>query len=242
MEYSHMKKIGLFFAKLVFSAVGLFVIFWIFSDKKSPFPESIPAQPKQLEQRSLSMPQLEDQIRNNLRIREDATAALPSTPASNGVFKCFESGKTIYSQQPCSPNAQIVPDMVTSSASPITGTPGALTLNTVGNGIFTVPGTIQGIPVTFQIDTGASDVTISQRVADMAGLKNCSSYKDYVTANGNIRNCVTSASTMTFGHFRMNDVAVNISSNMTQDALLGMAVLSKLKIEQHAGVMVISLQ
>ena len=100
-----------------------------------------------------------------------------------------------------------------------------------------VAGSVEGIPLVFQVDTGASMVSVSKRITDEAGIYSCIRYQNMATANGIVRQCVAKVSEITFGVFRMNNIEVAIVKNMAVDALLGMAVLRTLKIHQEHGVM-----
>ena len=60
------------------------------------------------------------------------------------------------------------------------------------------------------------------------------------TANGVVARCTATVSEITFGDFRVRNLVVAVMPNMPQDALLGMDVLGRLKIQQADRVLSIS--
>lgn len=102
-------------------------------------------------------------------------------------------------------------------------------------GHYRVNGTINGRPVRFLLDTGASFTSISRRVANEAGIYNCHYGGRSQTANGTIDRCQARAGSMSFGTFRIDNVDVNILDNSEGDALLGMNVLRHFALEQTNG-------
>lgn len=170
---------------------------------------------------------------------------LISNIATAAVYKCEGSGNTVYSAEPCSNDAQDISEKVSKpnlmlgspqpDQQPIESKTMSLTLTRAGT--YMVAGSVEGIPLVFQVDTGASMVSVSKRITDEAGIYSCIRYQNMATANGIVRQCVAKVSEITFGVFRMNNIEVAIVKNMAVDALLGMAVLRTLKIHQEHGVM-----
>jgi len=99
------------------------------------------------------------------------------------------------------------------------------------DGHFYIDGQILAQPLRFLIDTGASTVSVSQRLADKAGL-GCERLSTFSTANGHVQGCTTRVSRLMFGPFEMRDVGVVILPNLGSDALLGMNVLRHVRMEQ----------
>ncbi len=162
--------------------------------------------------------------------------------AFGGAFKCVENGHTIYSEKACGADSQPVPERVAGLPHPVSvdGKPHSITLMLNNHGAYTISGTVKDAQVLFQVDTGASMVTVAQRIAERAGL-GCERRSVYQTANGTVVGCVTSVSEITFGGFRMSNIQVSIVPNMAVDALLGMNALRSFKIEQpQDGIMIIS--
>jgi len=100
-------------------------------------------------------------------------------------------------------------------------------------------GTVNGAPVVFMIDTGATTVSISSEIAARAGIKKCEP-RVVSTANGSVNACLATAAEITFGKYRLTHVDVTIMPEMPGDALLGMNVLRHFRIEQIDKRMTIS--
>lgn len=101
-------------------------------------------------------------------------------------------------------------------------------------------GTVNGVPIVFMIDTGATTVSISSEIAARAGIKKCAPV-NVSTANGIVNACVARVTDVTFGNYQITDVDVTVLPNMPGDALLGMNVLRNFRIEQAGEVMRISI-
>lgn len=98
---------------------------------------------------------------------------------------------------------------------------------------FHIDGAIQGKPVRFLIDTGASTVSISRQLAERIGL-GCDVPSTFRTANGLVQGCTSRVTALDFGPFRVENLAVAILPNLTSDALLGMNALRHVRMEQTA--------
>ncbi len=162
--------------------------------------------------------------------------------ASAGAFKCVENGRTVYSEAPCGDTAQAVPARVGGLPRPVSidGKSRSLTLMLDDRGAYMVSGTVKDTPVQFHVDTGASIVTIPQRIAERAKIP-CERQVVSQTANGSVGACLASVSEITFGGFRLSNIQIAIVPNMAVDGLLGMNALRAFKIEQpQDGIMIIS--
>lgn len=117
----------------------------------------------------------------------------------------------------------------------VDGASGAIELRRGPDGHFHWPGTLNGIPVDFLVDTGATSTAIPQALADRAGL----------VAQGRVRS--STAGGFVVGTLARADLALQggVSVQRLQVAvlpqldspLLGMDVLSKMRFEQSAGVL-----
>ncbi|WP_297324658.1 retropepsin-like aspartic protease [Nitrosomonas sp.] len=116
---------------------------------------------------------------------------------------------------------------------------GKLELQQTRDGHYFSSGTVNGSPVVFMIDTGATIVSISSEIASQAGIKKCSP-RLVSTANGKVSACAATAAEITFGSFKLTNVDVNIMPDMPGSSLLGMNVLRNFHIEQIDKVMRIS--
>lgn len=152
---------------------------------------------------------------------------------------------TIFSKYPpdsLKKRAHTTPAVPTTAAQPpaevIDGI--SLALQQTREGHYFSSGTVNGFPVVFLVDTGATTVSISQTVASRAGIPSCTP-RLVSTANGTTKACATTVPEISFGKFRITNVEVNIMPNMSEDALLGMNVLRNFRIEQTEGTMRISI-
>ncbi len=102
-------------------------------------------------------------------------------------------------------------------------------------------GSVNGVPVVFMIDTGATTVSISSEVAAQAGIEQCIPISA-TTANGIVNACSATVAEVTFGNYQITDVGVTVMPNMPGGALLGMNVLRNFRIEQVDDVMRISVR
>lgn len=109
----------------------------------------------------------------------------------------------------------------------------AVELRRAGDGHYHIDGGIQGTPVRFLIDTGASTVSISRSLAERIRL-GCDLPSSFRTANGVVQGCTTRAATLDFGPFRIQDVSVAILPDLSSEALLGMNALRHVRLEQEA--------
>lgn len=101
------------------------------------------------------------------------------------------------------------------------------------DGHFHIDGSIQGAPVRFLIDTGASTVSISQELAARIGL-GCDISTTFRTANGSVQGCSSRVTELEFGPFRISNASVAILPNLTSEPLLGMNALRQVRMEQEA--------
>jgi len=117
---------------------------------------------------------------------------------------------------------------------------GSLILQRVEGGHYTVEGTINQKPAYFMVDTGATNVAVSDNFAQYAGITECRKSK-VITTNGIADVCVATAKELTIGQFVLNNVTVNYSKGISDDAfLLGMNVIGEFKLEQQGDTMKLS--
>ncbi|MEW5787482.1 MAG: retropepsin-like aspartic protease [Pseudomonadota bacterium] len=108
------------------------------------------------------------------------------------------------------------------------------------DGHYHIDGAIQGGPVQFLIDTGASTVSVSGAEARRLGLE-CRVASTFSTANGTVEGCTARAATLDFGPFRLEQVAVAVLPDLAGGALLGMNALRHLRLEQADNTLRMSL-
>lgn len=116
---------------------------------------------------------------------------------------------------------------------------GQQAIERAADGHYYLDGAVNGTPVRFLVDTGASLSVVSADLAKRAGVTECLP-AEFRTAMGVDRDvCVAKAQRLDFGQFSFNDVYIGISKNLAGDALLGMNVLKELKIEQSGTSLVL---
>lgn len=119
---------------------------------------------------------------------------------------------------------------------------GSLVLQRVVSGYYTVEGTINQKPVYFLVDTGATNVAMSESFAKYAGITECEKSKT-MTANGIADVCIASAKELTIGQFVLNNVTVTYGKGLADDMfLLGMNVIGEFKLEQQGDTMKLTLR
>jgi aspartyl protease family protein len=108
-------------------------------------------------------------------------------------------------------------------------------------GHYVAPGFINGIAVTYLLDTGATFVAVSSSLAENAGLKKGMRAHSQ-TANGLVSSWLTEIDQLQLGPIVMRDVKATILPNMSgNEVLLGMSFLKHLTLKQQGNELVISL-
>jgi aspartyl protease family protein len=109
---------------------------------------------------------------------------------------------------------------------------GELVIPRQRDGHFHVKGEVNRQPVVFLIDTGASHVSVSQALADQAGLP-AGSPITLQTANGSRAGRLVRAVPVRVGHLVLNDasVSVGLSGLEPRQALLGQSFLKHFDVE-----------
>lgn len=100
------------------------------------------------------------------------------------------------------------------------------------HGHYVTKGTINEQPVTFLLDTGATNVSIPAHIAEQLALESYGSH--YVqTANGSVRVYQTKLAQLSIGNLFLYDISANINPGMkTNEILLGMSALKKVEFSQ----------
>jgi aspartyl protease family protein len=99
-------------------------------------------------------------------------------------------------------------------------------------GHYVATGAINDVPIVFLVDTGATDVAVSQKVAERIGLEK--GFRVTVnTANGTTYGWNTILDKVTLGNIEMTAVPATIMPGLGQEALLGMSFLKRLTLIQR---------
>ncbi len=108
-------------------------------------------------------------------------------------------------------------------------------------GHYLAPGQINGLEVTFIVDTGATRVAVPLAVAQGAGLVKAARGTS-MTASGMVDTWLTKVDQLRLGPFEMASVPAVIIPDMPGDqVLLGMSFLKYLRLEQEGDSLSISL-
>ena len=114
-----------------------------------------------------------------------------------------------------------------------------LVLKRSRDGHYIFPGTINGQPVTFLLDTGATLVSVPAGLAGELGLK-AGAYQQSITANGTVATRATRLDALAFGPFTLSGVPASINPGMAGDQiLLGMSVLKHLEFTQRGDTLIL---
>ncbi len=118
-------------------------------------------------------------------------------------------------------------------------TPGGIrevVLERNADGHYVAGGFIDGFPVTFLVDTGATQVAVSRRLADRLGLKRTGGAMSS-TANGVVAVWQTRLKQVRLGTIEQHDVPATILPDLHpwNQVLLGMSFLRHLELVQKEG-------
>ncbi len=106
-------------------------------------------------------------------------------------------------------------------------------------GHFVADGRINGTPVTFLLDTGATDVAIPAELAEELGLSRGAPV-NLLTANGQTTGFRTRLESLALGEIVLHDVRAIVAPGFGGDQiLLGMSALKQLEFTQRAGTLVL---
>ena len=126
---------------------------------------------------------------------------------------------------------QLNPNQQPSSYQTVDGTEVSLKQNRQGH--YVASGTINGQPVVFLLDTGATNVSIPFHLGEQLGLRPGMGQR-VMTANGSITVARTEIDTLTIGDIQLNDISANLNPGMQgNEILLGMSALRQLEFTQR---------
>ena len=113
---------------------------------------------------------------------------------------------------------------------------GAVVLQRDLSGHYRAEAYINGIKTQVMVDTGATDVAISQALADRLGLKSSNAIRTR-TANGDTVAYLTRLDSVKLGGIVAHDVAAIITPRLGEEMLLGMSFLGRLDVRLYKGSM-----
>ncbi|MDD5057148.1 MAG: retropepsin-like aspartic protease [Sideroxydans sp.] len=97
---------------------------------------------------------------------------------------------------------------------------------------------INGIKTPVLVDTGATDVSISRKLANQLGLQSILATRTQ-TANGETVAYMTRLASVKLGGIEATNVAAIIVDNLGEDMLLGMSFLGRMDVRLYKGTMTI---
>ena len=106
-------------------------------------------------------------------------------------------------------------------------------------GHFRAKGEINGQPVDFLVDTGATDVAVSARLARKLGLETGPEIR-VRTASGTARGHLTRLEQVAVGPLLLDDVRATIMPELGGEALLGMSFLRHLDLIQSGDQLILA--
>jgi aspartyl protease family protein len=106
------------------------------------------------------------------------------------------------------------------------------------SGHYLAEGKINGLPVVFLIDTGATDVAIAEKTARAIGLE-FGPRIQIMTAAGPARAWATRLDRVSLGSLELNNVRATITPGLGGEALLGMSFLKHFSLRQEGEKLII---
>jgi aspartyl protease family protein len=105
------------------------------------------------------------------------------------------------------------------------------------DGDFEVIGQVNGVPVRFMVDTGASDIVLSPADAERAGIvpSKLQFTQRYETANGEGLGAGVTLDRLDVGEMRLREVPAAVNGTAMHSSLLGMAFLKRMKSFEMKG-------
>ena len=104
-------------------------------------------------------------------------------------------------------------------------------------GHYVASGAINSVPVVFMLDTGATDISVPQAVAERLDLQP-GPVVYYQTANGKAKAYITHLDTVSLGDITLQGVRAHINPNFNSDEiLLGMTFLKHLEFTQKGDIL-----
>lgn len=104
------------------------------------------------------------------------------------------------------------------------------------DGHYYLEGTVNGVPLTFMIDTGATYVSVSEQFARKARLpEGITGY--FSTANGTVEGRIVKDQVVEAEGFRVSGLSVAVTPLGSKQGLLGQNFLRRFEVSQSAGTM-----
>lgn len=120
---------------------------------------------------------------------------------------------------------------------------GQISVPRAGDGHYYLTLDVNGAPINFVVDTGASDMVLSQADAKRAGLVlgDLAYLERAMTANGEVRTAPVWLENVSLGPITDRDVAASVNEGEMDTSLLGMAYLQRFaRIEIAGGQLILT--
>jgi aspartyl protease family protein len=116
----------------------------------------------------------------------------------------------------------------------------SITLVADSRGHFVTAGSVNGAPITFLVDTGASSVALTPEQAKSAGINYMAGQTGYArTANGVVQTWRVKLDKVTINGLTLQDVEGTILPVGSDVALLGMSFLNRLNMSRDGSTMIL---
>ncbi len=108
--------------------------------------------------------------------------------------------------------------------------PGSMNFFRSNDGHFHIEAEVNGRPVRFLVDTGATDIVLTLDVARTLGFdpRRLDFSKTYHTANGTVRGAPVFLRSLRVGELHLNDVPASVNAGRMNGSLLGMRFFNRL--------------
>ncbi len=119
---------------------------------------------------------------------------------------------------------------------------GRIELPRAPDGHYYVTLDVNGAPIRFVVDTGATSVVISQDDARLAGLsdEDMVFFSEAMTANGRVKTAPVTLQSVSIGPFEDRDVRAYVNGGAMRESLLGMSYLNRFsRLEITGGKLVL---
>lgn len=111
-------------------------------------------------------------------------------------------------------------------------------LSADGHGAFSTDGAINGVPVNFVVDTGASLVSMSQSTARKVGINYMAGRQGrFKTANGEVTAWIVQIKEVTVKGITLRDIEGVVMPSEIPQVLLGMSFLSRVEMHREGSSM-----
>ncbi|MGD8783869.1 MAG: TIGR02281 family clan AA aspartic protease [Thioalkalispiraceae bacterium] len=106
-------------------------------------------------------------------------------------------------------------------------------------GHYNVTGYINGEEVEFLVDTGATDISVPQHIAEQIGLQRLYEVR-FDTANGTAMGYATRLASVQIGNIQLQELSASINPNVDDSTvLLGMSFLKKIEFTQRGDTLIL---